>query len=36
MKEALADQSAFRRYVHSELQRWMGQNRTENIDNSVP
>ena len=36
MKEALADQSALRRYVHSELQRWTGQNPPENIGNSVP
>jgi hypothetical protein len=36
MKEALADQSALRRYVHSELHRWTGQNPPENIGNSVP
>jgi hypothetical protein len=36
MKKALADQSALRRYVHSELQRWTGQNPPENIGNSVP
>jgi hypothetical protein len=36
MKEALADQSALRRYVHSELQHWTGQNPPENIGNSVP
>jgi hypothetical protein len=36
MKEALADQSALRRYVHSELQRWTGQNPPKNIGNSVP
>jgi len=36
MKEALADQSALRRYVHSELQCWTGQNPPENIGNSVP
>jgi len=36
MKEALADQSAIRRYIHSVLQRWTGQNPPENIGNSVP
>ena len=36
MKEAFADQSALRRYIHGELQRWTGQNPTENIGNSVP
>jgi hypothetical protein len=36
MKEAFADQSASRRYIHSELQRWTGQNPPENIGDSVP
>jgi hypothetical protein len=36
MKEALADQGNLRRYIHSELQRWTGQNPPENIGNSVP
>jgi hypothetical protein len=36
MKEALADQSALRRYVHSELQCWTGQNPPKNIGDSVP
>jgi hypothetical protein len=36
MKEAFADQSALRRYIHSKLQPWTGQNPAENIGNSVP
>jgi hypothetical protein len=36
MKEALADQSALRRYVQSELKRCGGTNSPKNIGNSVP
>jgi hypothetical protein len=35
-KEALADQSALRRYVHSELNAVVVQNSPKNIGNSVP